>query len=39
VEIELGGAGNEPVGLALGAAVRSALIALINQGLRDGWWS
>jgi curli production assembly/transport component CsgG len=39
VEIEFGGAGNEPVGLALGAAVRSALIALINQGLRDGWWS
>ena len=39
VEIELGGAGNEPVGLALGAAVRSALIALINQGIRDGWWS
>lgn len=39
VEIELGGAGNEPVGLALGAAVRSALVALINQGLRDGWWS
>jgi len=39
VELEFGGAGNEPVGLALGAAVRSALIALINQGLRDGWWS
>lgn len=39
VEFEIGGAGNEPVGLALGAAVRSALIALINQGLRDGWWS
>ncbi len=39
LEVELGGAGNEAVGLALGAAVRSALIALINQGLRDGWWS
>jgi len=39
VEFEIGGAGNEPVGLALSAAVRSALIALINQGLRDGWWS
>lgn len=39
LEFELGGAGNEAVGLALGAAVRSALSGLINQGIHDGWWS
>jgi curli biogenesis system outer membrane secretion channel CsgG len=39
MEFELGGAGNEPVGLALRAAVRSALSGLINQGIQDGWWS
>lgn len=39
MEFELGGAGNEPVGLALRAAVRSALSDLINNGVHDGWWS
>jgi curli biogenesis system outer membrane secretion channel CsgG len=39
LEFELGGAGNEAVGLALRAAVRSALGGLINQGIHDGWWS
>ena len=39
MEFEIGGAGNEAVGLALSAAVRSALGGLINQGIHDGWWS
>jgi len=39
MEFEVGGAGNEAVGLALSAAVRSALGGLINQGIHDGWWS
>lgn len=39
LEFELGGAGNEPVGLALRAAVHSALEGLIGQGIQDGWWS
>lgn len=39
LNVELGGGANEPIGLALRASVRSALDMLINQGLRDGWWS
>jgi curli biogenesis system outer membrane secretion channel CsgG len=39
LEFEIGAAGNEAVGLALSAAVRSALGGLINQGIHDGWWS
>jgi curli biogenesis system outer membrane secretion channel CsgG len=39
LQIELGAAGNEPVGLALRAAVRSALTDLIYQGIQSGWWS
>ena len=39
VEFELGGSGNEAVGLALRAAVHSALGKLIKQGIHDGWWA
>jgi len=39
VDIEAGGAGNEPVGTALSAAARAALIQLVNQGVQDGWWT
>ncbi len=39
VQFELGGAENEAVGLALQAAVRSALGALIKQGIDANWWS
>ncbi len=39
IDAELGGAANEPVGVALSAAVRSALIQLVSQGIRDGWWT
>lgn len=39
LEFELGGAGNEAVGLALNVAVHSALGELINQGIHDGWWA
>ncbi len=38
MEAELGGAGNEPVGLALGLTVRGALSALVKRGITDGWW-
>ena len=38
VELELGGGGNEPVGLALRTAIRSALIQLVQNGIHDGWW-
>ena len=38
LDVELGGAGNEPVGLALRAAIRTALGQLINKGIEDGWW-
>lgn len=37
-ELELGAAGNEPVGLALRAAIRSALDQLVQNGIHDGWW-
>jgi curli biogenesis system outer membrane secretion channel CsgG len=39
MEMELGGAGNEPVGLALRAAIHSALDQLVQNGIRDGWWA
>jgi curli production assembly/transport component CsgG len=39
IDAELGGAANEPVGVALSAAVRSALVQLVSQGLHDGWWT
>ena len=39
VDLEAGGAGNEPVGIALGSAVRSAVIQLVHQGVKDGWWA
>jgi curli production assembly/transport component CsgG len=39
VDFELGGAGNEPVGLALHAAVHTALGRLIRQGIHNGWWA
>jgi len=38
LQVELGGAGNEAVGLALREAVRSALVDLIQQGIHTGWW-
>jgi len=38
LDVEFGGAGNEPVGLALRAAVRASLGQLINKGIEDGWW-
>lgn len=39
LDLELGGSANEPVGMALSSAVRSALTQLIDQGIHDGWWS
>lgn len=39
LDSELGGAANEPVGLAIGAASRTALIQLIQDGIRSGWWA
>lgn len=39
LEVEVGGAGNEPVGLALHAAIRAALAKLIGEGIHDGWWA
>ena len=39
INAELGGATNEPIGLALRAAVRGALTQLINRGIHDGWWA
>ncbi len=39
LDFELGGAGNEPVGLALHAAVHSALGRLIEEGIHGGWWA
>jgi len=39
VEMELGGAGNEPVGLALYAAIRTALDRLVQNGIHAGWWA
>jgi curli biogenesis system outer membrane secretion channel CsgG len=39
INAELGGATNEPIGLALRAAVRGALTQLINHGIHDGWWA
>ncbi len=39
MELELGGAGNEPVGLALRAAIHSALDQLVQNGMHDGWWA
>jgi hypothetical protein len=39
MELELGGGGNEPVGLALRAAIRSALNQLVQNGIHDGWWA
>ena len=39
MELELGGAGNEPVGLALRTAIRSALDQLVQNGIHDGWWA
>jgi curli production assembly/transport component CsgG len=39
METELGGAANEPVGLALRSAVRGALSELIKNGIEDGWWA
>ena len=38
MEAELGGAGNEPVGMALRLAVRTALAGLVNKGIHEGWW-
>jgi curli production assembly/transport component CsgG len=38
LDVEFGGAGNEPVGLALRAAIRTAVGQLINKGIEDGWW-
>lgn len=39
MEAELGGATNEPVGLALRLAARSALSELVSRGIETGWWS
>jgi curli biogenesis system outer membrane secretion channel CsgG len=38
LDVEFGGAGNEPVGLALRSAVRAAVGQLITKGIEDGWW-
>jgi len=39
LDAELGGAVNEPVGLAIAGAARSALIQLIRDGVANGWWT
>lgn len=39
LEAELGGAMNEPTGIALSSAVRSAVIQLVDQGIKSGWWA
>ncbi len=39
MEAELGGATNEPVGLALRLAARSALSELVSRGIKTGWWA
>lgn len=39
MEAELGGAINEPVGLALRLATRSALSELVSRGIKTGWWA
>lgn len=39
MEAELGGAINEPVGLALRLATRSALSELVSRGIKTGWWT
>lgn len=38
LDAELGGAMNEPTGIALSSAVRSAVIQLVDQGIKSGWW-
>ena len=38
MEAELGGSTNEPVGLALRLATRSALKELVTNGIASGWW-
>ena len=38
-DAEIGGGANEPVGLALHAAIRGALDKLISSGVKDGWWA
>lgn len=37
-EAELGGATNEPVGMALRLATRSAVNDLVTKGIPMGWW-
>lgn len=39
LDAELGGAVNEPVGLAISGAARTALIQLIRDGIASGWWT
>jgi curli biogenesis system outer membrane secretion channel CsgG len=38
LDLELGDGVNEPVGLALRAAIRRSLIQLVDHGIHDGWW-
>ncbi|WP_296600610.1 CsgG/HfaB family protein [Phenylobacterium sp.] len=39
LDAELGGAVNEPVGIAIAGAARAALIQLIRDGVAGGWWT
>jgi len=38
LDLEIGDGVNEPVGLALRAAIRRSLIQLVDHGIHDGWW-
>jgi curli biogenesis system outer membrane secretion channel CsgG len=38
LDFEIGDGVNEPVGLALRAAIRRSLIQLVDHGIHDGWW-
>lgn len=39
LDAELGGAVNEPVGIAIAGAARAALVQLIRDGVSGGWWT
>ena len=38
LDAEAGGARNEPVGQAIAAAARAAVIAVVEDGLKQNWW-
>ena len=36
--LELGGAANEPVSLAVRLAIAAAVLELTHKGIQRGWW-